>query len=149
MRAVVQRVEKCSVEVDGRETGRIDHGILVYLGVEQGDGQSDLDYIVDKCVHLRIFTDDADKMNLSVVDVQGGVMAVSQFTICADTRKGRRPSYNNAAEPAEGQRYYREFIEAVREKGIFVAEGEFAARMKVRYTNDGPVTIILDSKKRI
>jgi D-tyrosyl-tRNA(Tyr) deacylase len=130
-------------------TGRIERGILVYLGVEQGDADTDLDYLVDKCVNLRIFTDNAGKMNRSVADVGGAVMAVSQFTLCADTRKGRRPSYNHAAEPSDGEYYYRRFIEAVSGRGLEVAEGLFAAHMQVTYTNDGPVTIILDSRKRI
>ena len=149
MRAVVQRVKECSVTVEGRETGSIDHGILVYLGVEKEDGQADLDFIVDKCINLRIFTDEAGKMNLSVADVGGSVMAVSQFTICADTRKGRRPSYNNAALPEDGEHYYRAFVDSVKENGLTVAEGMFAAHMNVRYSNDGPVTIILDSRKRL
>ena len=149
MRAVVQRVSDCSVTADGTVTGRIDTGILVYLGVEKDDTDEDLDYIVDKTTGLRIFADSEGKMNLSVVDVGGSVLTVSQFTICADTRKGRRPSYNPAAPPDMGERYYREYIDAVGNMGITVAEGSFGAYMKVSYTNEGPVTIILDSKKRI
>lgn len=149
MRAVVQRVSDCSVTVEGTVTGRIETGILVYLGVEKDDTDEDLDYIVDKTTGLRIFADSEGKMNLSVADVGGSVLAVSQFTICADTRKGRRPSYNPAAPPEMGERYYREYIDAVGNMGITVAEGSFGAYMKVSYTNEGPVTIILDSKKRI
>lgn len=149
MRAVVQRVKNCSVTVGGEETGRIDKGLLVYLGVEKGDEEGDLSYIVDKTVGLRIFPDDAGKMNRSVSDAGGSILAVSQFTICADTRKGRRPSYNPAADPQEGERYYRSYIESVREQGIDVQEGSFGNHMDVSYTNDGPVTIILDSKKRV
>lgn len=149
MRAVVQRVRNCSVTVDGTVTGSIDNGILVYLGVEKDDKDEDLSCIVEKSTGLRIFVDEQGKMNLSVDDVGGSVLAVSQFTICADTRKGRRPSYNLAAEPEKGEHYYRSYIDAVRGKGLHVEEGSFGALMHVTYTNEGPVTIILDSRKRI
>ncbi|MFP4490641.1 MAG: D-aminoacyl-tRNA deacylase [Spirochaetaceae bacterium] len=149
MRAVVQRVKECSVTVEAKVTGSIDRGLLVYLGVEKGDTQEDLSYILEKTVGLRIFVDGDGKMNLSVEDTGGSILVVSQFTLCADTRKGKRPSYNNAAPPEEGERYYREFIETVQARGIEVREGSFGALMHVRYTNEGPVTIILDSRKRI
>lgn len=149
MRAVVQRVKECSVTVDDTVTGSIDRGLLVYLGVEKGDSEKDLSYILEKTVGLRIFVDEGGKMNLSVEDTGGSILVVSQFTLCADTRKGKRPSYNNAASPEEGEGYYRKFIEMVRTRGIEVEEGSFGALMHVKYTNEGPVTIILDSRKRI
>jgi D-tyrosyl-tRNA(Tyr) deacylase len=147
MRAVVQRVLDCSVKVEEKIVGRIDRGLLVYLGVERGDEEADLFYMTDKVVGLRIFADGGGKMNLSVQDVQGEVMVVSQFTLCADTRKGRRPSYNYAASPEEGEKYYRMFIDSVAKKGVKVESGSFGAHMEVKYTNQGPVTILLDSKK--
>jgi len=147
MRAVVQRVEDCAVTVEGRETGRIARGLLVYLGVGREDNDADLAYLVDKILNLRIFPDDAGKMNLSVLDTAGQVLVVSQFTLYADTRGGRRPSYTNAADPAAARSYYEIFLRALRERGVTVASGEFAARMAVRYTNVGPVTILLDSRK--
>lgn len=147
MRAVVQRVEHCSVTVEGKETGSISRGLLVYLGIEKNDEETDLDYILDKVVHLRIFEDDNGKMNLSVGDVAGEILAVSQFTLCADTRKGRRPSYNGAADPEKAEEYYRIFVQRLRELGFSVGEGRFAAHMRVSYTNVGPVTILLDSTK--
>jgi D-aminoacyl-tRNA deacylase len=149
MRAVVQRVKNCSVRVDEKISGSIERGILVYLGVERGDGEEDLAYIVDKTINLRIFQDEAGKMNLSVIDTEGSVLAISQFTLCADTRKGRRPSYNHAASPQEGESLYRAYIEEVKKRGVAVEEGIFGAHMQVAYLNDGPVTLILDSKKRI
>ncbi|MFW5727136.1 MAG: D-aminoacyl-tRNA deacylase [Spirochaetota bacterium] len=147
MRAVVQRVRTCSVSVDQKTVGQIDKGLLVYLGVEKEDTDEDMQYLVDKVSGLRIFSDSDGKMNLSVQDIQGQILAVSQFTLCADTRKGRRPSYNNAASPQMGEQYYNRFIDAVRAKGIKVETGVFGAKMQVKYTNDGPVTILLDSHK--
>lgn len=147
MRAVVQRVENCSVRVEGETTGSISEGLLVYLGVEKGDEDADLDYILDKVVHLRIFEDSNGRMNLSLQETGGGILVVSQFTLCADTRKGRRPSYNGAAEPDLAEALYRRFIRRLQELGFPAEEGRFAARMMVSYTNAGPVTILLDSKK--
>lgn len=147
MRAVVQRVHTCAVSVDQKTVGEIDKGLLVYLGVEKEDTDEDLQYLVDKVAGLRIFSDSDGKMNLSVQDIQGQILAVSQFTLCADTRKGKRPSYNNAASPQMGEQYYNRFIDAVRAKGIKVESGVFGGKMQVKYTNDGPVTILLDSRK--
>lgn len=148
MRAVVQRVKECSVRVEEREVGRIGRGLLVYLGVEREDERQDLDYLAEKVSGLRIFEDQAGKMNLSVGDVAGEILVVSQFTICADTRKGKRPSYNPAAPPELGKALYERFVEELRSKGYRVATGEFGAVMEVDYINAGPVTILLDSRKR-
>lgn len=147
MRAVVQRVKACTVTVDATAVGSIGRGLLVYLGVERDDTDKDLMYLVEKITGLRIFQDSNDKMNLSVMDVAGEILIVSQFTLCADTRKGKRPSYNNAADPREGERYYNLFIESVKERGIHTSSGMFGARMEVTYTNEGPVTILLDSRR--
>ena len=147
MRAVVQRVKTCSVTVDDAVVGSIGRGLLVYLGVEKDDSENDLRYLVEKITGLRIFQDSDDKMNLSVMDIEGGILVVSQFTLCADTRKGKRPSYNNAAHPLEGERYYNLFIENVKDRGIHTAAGIFGARMEVSYINEGPVTILLDSRR--
>ncbi|HDQ14160.1 MAG TPA: D-tyrosyl-tRNA(Tyr) deacylase [Sediminispirochaeta sp.] len=149
MRAVVQRVRDCSVRVEDRLVGRIDGGLLVYLGVEKDDKDRDLDYIVNKVVGLRIFEDERGKMNLSVRDVEGAVLVVPQFTLCADTRKGKRPSYNYAADPAMGEKFYETAVEKIRLQGCRVETGEFQASMEVDYVNIGPVTILLDSKGRI
>lgn len=148
MRAVVQRVSECRVTVNGEVTGEIGRGLLVYLGVEREDEEKDLLYIADKVTGLRIFEDEAGKMNLSVHDIGGQLLVVSQFTLCADTRKGKRPSYNPAAPPELGRRLYESFVETVRDRGFTVATGEFGAVMAVNYTNDGPVTILLDSNKQ-
>lgn len=147
MRAVVQRVKDCEVVVDHEVVGKINRGLLVYLGVERDDEDTDLDYLVDKISGLRIFSDSDGKMNLSVQDVQGEILVVSQFTLCADTRKGKRPSYNPAATPAMGEQYYNMFIDKIGKLGIHVESGVFGAMMEVRYTNQGPVTILLDSNK--
>ena len=147
MRAVVQRVSDARVTVSGRILGRIEEGLLVYLGVAGGDEDPDLKYTVDKVVNLRIFPDGSGKMNLSVLDTGGAVLVVSQFTLCGDARQGRRPSYTAAAEPEKARSFYDRFAEEIRSRGIRVETGEFAARMEVRYTNVGPVTILLDSTK--
>lgn len=147
MRAVVQRVEDCSVAVEGRVTGRIDRGLLVYLGVGQGDGQEDLVYVADKVSHLRIFPDAQGKMNLSVADLGLSILVVSQFTLYGDARNGRRPSYSSAAEPQKARELYLQLIQELRSRGFTVGEGEFAASMEVSYRNVGPITILLDSRK--
>jgi D-aminoacyl-tRNA deacylase len=148
MRAVVQRVSRASVTVEGRITGAIDAGLLVLLGAGAGDGANDLAYIVDKIVHLRIFADDAGKMNRSVVDVGGGVLVVSQFTLYGDARQGRRPAFTGALEPIAARALYDQSLVALRAAGVARVEaGEFAADMKVDLSNDGPVTILLDSRK--
>jgi D-tyrosyl-tRNA(Tyr) deacylase len=148
MRAVIQRVKEASVTVEGRETGRIGVGFLVLLGVEQGDGKADLDYICGKIAGLRVFTDAADKMNLSLADVGGAVLLVSQFTLCGDARHGRRPSFTDAAPPEAANAYYEQAVERLRGMGLPVETGQFQADMQVALVNDGPVTILLDSRKR-
>ncbi|MGE0869924.1 MAG: D-aminoacyl-tRNA deacylase [Kofleriaceae bacterium] len=148
MRAVVQRVSRSKVTVDDRVTGEIDRGLLVLLGAGAGDGASDLTYIVDKIVNLRIFPDDAGKMNRSVLDVGGGVLVVSQFTLYGDVRQGRRPAFTGALEPLAARALYEQALTALRAAGVQRVEaGEFAADMKVELTNDGPVTIMLDSRR--
>ena len=148
MRAVVQRVTRASVTVEGRVTGAIEAGLLVFLGAGVGDGANDLAYIVDKIAHLRIFADDAGKMNRSVLDVGGGVLVVSQFTLFGDARQGRRPAFTSALEPIAARALYEESLVALRAAGVARVEaGEFAADMKVELLNDGPVTILLDSRK--
>ena len=147
MRAVVQRVTDADVSVDNKITGAIGKGYMVLLGVEEGDSEADAEYIAEKIAGLRVFEDNEGKMNLSLMDIGGAVLSVSQFTLLADARKGRRPSFVRAARPEEANRLYIYFNEKVREKGIRVAEGVFQAEMLVRINNDGPVTILLDSRK--
>ncbi len=148
MRAVVQRVSRAKVTVDARVTGAIDAGLLVLLGAGQGDTTADLAYIVDKIVHLRIFADAAGKMNRSVLEIGGGVLVVSQFTLYGDVRQGRRPSFTGALEPVAARALYDEALDALRHAGVgLVQAGEFAADMAVELVNDGPVTILLDSRK--
>ena len=147
MRAVLQRVTDADVSVDSKITGKIGKGFVILLGVEDGDSEVDADYLVEKITGLRVFEDSEGKMNLSMMDVGGELLSVSQFTLLADARKGRRPSFVKAARPEEANRLYRYFNEKVREKGIRVAEGVFQAEMLVRINNDGPVTILLDSRK--
>ena len=147
MRAVVQRVREADVTVEGSVTGAIERGLMVLLGVEYGDDESDARYMADKISGLRIFEDSDGKMNLSVKDVFGKILAVSQFTLLRDVRKGKRPSFSKAARPEEARRLYRYFIDLLSEGDIEVQEGIFQAEMMVRILNDGPVTILLDSKK--
>ncbi|MBY0494599.1 MAG: D-tyrosyl-tRNA(Tyr) deacylase [Cyanobacteria bacterium] len=147
MRAVVQRVTSARVTVDDRVTGEIGPGLLVLLGVEQGDGPSDLQYITAKIRDLRIFSDDAGKMNLSVQDTNGSVLVVSQFTLSGDARNGRRPSFASAAPPQIAEALYEDVVRELTAGGLNVATGEFQAMMQVALVNDGPVTILLDSRK--
>ena len=147
MRAVVQRVSSAKVTVDDRVTGEIGAGLLVLLGVEQGDGPSDLQYLTAKIRDLRIFADDAGKMNLSVLDTKGAVLVVSQFTLSGDARSGRRPSFATAAPPQIARALYEEVVRELRASGLRVETGEFQAMMQVALVNDGPVTILLDSRK--
>ena len=148
MRAVVQRVKRAQVTVEGRITGRIEKGILVLLGVGEDDEIKDLKYIADKIIKLRIFEDNEDKMNLSVLDVGGNVLVVSQFTLYGDCRKGNRPSYLKVSWTSKGAEYYDRFIEYLSSKyNIKVESGVFQASMEVDFINDGPVTLMLDSKK--
>lgn len=147
MRAVVQRVVQSDVTVDGKITGSIEKGLMVLLGVEDGDSEKDAQYIADKVSGLRIFEDEDGKMNLSIKDVGGKVLAVSQFTLLGDARKGKRPSFTKAARPDEANRLYRYFIDLINSNEIETQEGVFQAEMLVRIYNDGPVTILLDSNK--
>ena len=148
MRAVIQRVSEASVSVDGKAIGSIGNGMLILLGVAKGDTQEDLDYMVKKVSNMRIFSDAEDKMNLSLADVNGSVLVVSQFTLLADTKKGNRPSFFDAALPDEAIPMYEAFLAAFRAQGIPTECGEFGADMNVSLVNDGPVTILLDSKSR-
>jgi D-tyrosyl-tRNA(Tyr) deacylase len=147
VRAVVQRVTSARVTVDDRVTGQIDRGLLVLLGVEQNDGPSDVQYIATKIRDLRIFADDAAKMNLSVLDRQGAVLVVSQFTLSGDARNGRRPSFASAAPPQIARALYEDVVRELKASGLRVETGEFQAMMQVALVNDGPVTILLDSRK--
>ena len=147
MRAVVQRVKEADVSVDDKITGSINKGLMVLLGVEDGDTEADSLYMADKITGLRIFEDEEGKMNLSIKDVDGDILAVSQFTLLGDARKGKRPSFSKAARPDEANRLYRHFIDLVNERDVKTEEGVFQAEMLVRIYNDGPVTILLDSKK--
>lgn len=147
MRACVQRVSEASVTVDGDIVGRIDRGLLVLLGVEQDDSEQDARYLCDKTIELRIFADQQGKMNRSLLDIDGGMLVVSQFTLLGDCRKGRRPSFVRAAAPDEGQRLYQRFVALAASRGLRVETGTFRAHMDVALVNDGPVTVLLDSKK--
>jgi D-aminoacyl-tRNA deacylase len=148
MRAVIQRVTSASVSVDGQVVGEIGSGLCVLVGAGAGDGPADVQYMVDKVVNLRIFADEQDKMNRSVLDSGGGVLAVSQFTLYGDARKGRRPSFVHALEPGRAEALYEEFVAGVRAAGVArVATGVFRASMEVALVNSGPVTILLDSAK--
>lgn len=146
MRAVVQRVTNADVKIDGRVNGKIDNGLLVLLGVGNGDTEEDMKYIADKIIKLRIFSDENDKMNLSLEDVGGSMLVISQFTLYGDCSHGRRPYFGNAMEPVSANEMYENFVAYIREQGIHTETGEFGADMKVSLTNDGPVTIILESK---
>ncbi len=147
MRAVVQRVREASVSIDGRVTASIGKGMVALLGVEKSDGEADTDYIIRKLTGLRIFPDDDGKMTLDVAEIKGSILVVSQFTLLADTRKGRRPSFERAEEPEKARAVYEGFMGKIRSTGITVAEGEFQRVMEVSLVNDGPVTIIIDSRK--
>ena len=147
MRAVVQRVSSSKVTVDGNVTGEIKKGLLVLLGVTHEDTSKDVDYIIDKVLNLRVFEDENEKMNLSLKDVEGELLVVSQFTLYGDCRKGRRPSFSTAARPELATKLYEEFIEKSRKEGIVTQTGQFGAHMMVDLTNDGPVTILLESNR--
>ena len=147
MRAVVQRVKEAKIEVDRQIVGSIGKGLLVYLGVGKDDSEKAVEFIADKLVNLRIFADENDKMNLSVLDVQGAILLVSQFTLYGDCRKGRRPGFDLAGEPQTAEAIYENTIDAIRQKGSPVETGVFAAHMDVTSINDGPVMFLLDSKK--
>jgi len=147
MRAVIQRVSHAQVAVDDEVTGAISLGLLVLLGVSTSDTESDADYLAEKIAGLRIFEDPEGKMNLSVADVHGAILAVSQFTLYGDVRKGRRPSFDGAARPEQAKKLYEYFVEKIRAAGLPCETGRFQAEMKVELVNDGPVTILLDSTR--
>jgi D-aminoacyl-tRNA deacylase len=149
VRAVVQRVSRASVTVDGRVAGKIGAGLLVLLGVSRTDNPEAAAYLAEKISNLRIFPDEAGKMNLSLLDIGGSALVVSQFTLYGDTRGGRRPSYIQAAPPEEAGRLYEEFVRSMHATGLTVETGVFQAHMQVELVNDGPVTILLDSEKTI
>jgi D-tyrosyl-tRNA(Tyr) deacylase len=146
MRAVIQRVTECRVNVAGQNVGQIGAGLLVLLGISEADEKKDADYLADKVVNLRIFEDEDGKMNRSCLETVMEVMVVSQFTLLADCRKGRRPSFVGAAPPDEAEKLYEYFVAQIRSKGIRVATGRFQAKMAVALVNDGPVTLILESR---
>ncbi len=147
MRAVIQRVQEARVQVDGTVVGAISKGLVVLLAVEADDGAEDLAYLKKKILNLRVFEDDQGKMNLSLLDVGGSVLMVSQFTLYGDARKGNRPSYSRAAPPTQAKKLYQELIDLLRRDGVVVEAGTSQAMMKVALVNDGPVTLIVDSKK--
>ena len=147
MRAVVQRVTKASVHIDGNEHSAIGQGLMVLLGIETGDTRDDTDYIIDKVSNLRIFKDQVDKMNQSILDVGGSVLLISQFTLSGDARKGRRPNFMGAERPEKAIPLYETVVQGLEGKGITVKTGEFGAMMDIHLVNHGPVTILLDSRR--
>lgn len=147
LRAVVQRVTEASVSAKGEIVGSIEHGLVVLLGVSEDDGPEDVRYMVEKIPNLRIFDDDEGKLNLSLLNVGGSMLAISQFTLYGDCRRGRRPSFTEAARPEHANSLYEEFVRGVREMGVTVETGVFRAEMDVGLVNQGPVTILLDSGK--
>lgn len=147
MRAVIQRVTCASVTVNGELTGRISRGLLVLLGVSQSDTEKDADYVADKIAGLRVFEDEGGKMNLSVSEVRGAVLAVSQFTLYGDVRRGKRPSFDEAARPERARELYEYFVSKIRSAGLVCETGRFQEMMQVELVNDGPVTILIDSTK--
>jgi D-aminoacyl-tRNA deacylase len=147
MRAVIQRVKSASVYVDGRLTVEIGAGLLVFLGVGKGDGEQDISFMVSKIPDLRIFEDPSGKFNLSLMETRGQVLVVSQFTLYGDCRKGRRPSFTDAEEPAAARNLYERVVLKLKERGVSVETGEFQAKMDVHLVNDGPVTLLLESKQ--
>ncbi|MDP6532901.1 MAG: D-aminoacyl-tRNA deacylase [Candidatus Marinimicrobia bacterium] len=147
MKAVIQRCSRGKVMVSGNTIGSIENGLVILLGVQKDDAEADADYLAEKIANLRIFNDENEKMNLSIQDVKGSALVISQFTLCGDTKKGRRPSFINAAAPEEGNRLYEYFMERLQDEGIPVESGEFGAMMDVNLVNSGPVTFVLDSKE--
>jgi D-tyrosyl-tRNA(Tyr) deacylase len=145
MKVLIQRVKQASVDVNKECVGKIDKGLLVFLGVKEEDTEDNVDYLVNKIINLRIFNDDKDKMNLSLLDTNGQVLVVSQFTLYADCSRGRRPSYTNAANPKLAKKLYESFIEKLKREDIKVQSGIFGAYMDVNLINDGPVTIMIEN----
>ncbi len=147
MKALLQRVTGASVSVAGEMVGRIGRGLVVFIGVASGDTEKDAQYLAQKTVNLRIFSDEEGRFNLSALDIQGELLLVSQFTLLADTRRGRRPSFTRAAPPAQAEALFERFVEQTRASGLKVETGRFQQYMQVEIHNDGPVTILLDSKR--
>ena len=147
MRIVIQRVSEAEVKIDGKTTGKAGKGLLLLVGFAIDDSITDIEYLVEKVLNLRIFEDEKGKMNLSVLDINGDILSVSQFTLYGDIRKGRRPSFSQAAEPEKANSFYEKFNEELKESGLNIETGVFGGDMKVSLLNDGPVTILLDSKK--
>lgn len=146
MRALIQRVSSGSVKINGKVAGKIEQGLVILLGITHDDTEFDVKFLADKCVNLRIFCDDDDKMNRSLLDIGGGALIISQFTLYGDARKGRRPGFSEAARPDHAIPLYEKFVEMVQKHKIKVATGEFGAKMLVDIKNDGPVTLMLESK---
>jgi D-tyrosyl-tRNA(Tyr) deacylase len=147
LKALLQRVDRASVSVDGKITGEIEKGICVFLGVVSEDTEKDISWLADKIVNLRIFDDESGKMNRSVIDDKGKILVVSQFTLCGDCSKGRRPSWIKAAEPIFANSMYEKFVKEIETKGVKTATGVFQSLMKVEICNDGPVTLMIDSRE--
>ena len=147
MRAVVQRVSRAHVDVGGRTVGEVGKGLLVFLGVGHGDSEKEAEFLANKIAHLRVFSDEQGLMNRSVIEEEGGVLVISQFTLWGDCQKGRRPSFTRAAPPNQAKTLYEDFIRHVRGKGLAVATGQFQEMMEVHLVNDGPVTMLLDTEK--
>ena len=148
VKALLQRVTRASVSVAGEEVGRIGQGLVIFIGVASGDTEKDAQYLAQKTVNLRIFADEADRFNLSALDIKGELLAVSQFTLLADTKKGRRPSFIEAAPPDQAEELFERFVEESRASGLKVETGRFQQYMQVEIHNDGPVTILLDSREK-
>jgi len=149
LKALLQRVIEASVKVGVEVVGKIGQGLVVFAGIAQGDTEKDIDYLADKIVNLRIFSDEASKFNLSALEIRGEILIVSQFTLLADTRKGRRPSFTQAAAPEQAEALFNLFVDRVRGSGLRVETGRFQQHMLVEIHNDGPVTIALDSKEKL
>ena len=149
MKVVIQRVTKASVKVDSEVIGEIGRGLVVFIGIAQGDTSEDIEYLVEKIINLRIFADTEGKFNLSALDVKGELLLVSQFTLLASTRKGRRPGFTDAAPPDQAEALFNQFVIQARSSVLKVATGKFQAYMQVEIHNDGPVTVIIDSRERL
>ena len=146
LKAVIQRVKEASVDIDGLERGRIGMGLVLLLGIAKGDSFKDVNYLVEKVCNLRIFDDEEGKLNLSLMDKKGEILVISQFTLLGNTRKGRRPGFDDAAPPEESRNLYEDFVRVLRDNGLKVETGVFGAKMLVKILNDGPVTFIVESK---